>query len=72
MSSASASTDAIRLSDDDVQAIDRLRDTYNKLKAELGKVIVGQQGVIEQLVICMFARRHALLMGVPGWPKRCL
>ncbi len=72
MSSASASTDAIRLSDDDVQAIDRLRDTYNKLKAELGKVIVGQQGVIEQLVICMFARRHALLMGVPGLAKTLL
>ncbi len=72
MSSAGVSNPTARLSDNDVQAIDRLKQTYANLKAELGKVIVGQQGVIEQLAICLFARRHALLMGVPGLAKTLL
>ncbi|MFM7159769.1 MAG: AAA family ATPase, partial [Planctomycetaceae bacterium] len=58
-----------RLADDDVAAIDRLRETYARLRQELGRVIVGQQGVVEQLAICLFARGHALLMGVPGLAK---
>ena len=57
---------------DDVAAIDELRKTYAKLNAELGKIIVGQQNVIEQLAICLFARGHALLMGVPGLAKTLL
>jgi MoxR-like ATPase len=61
---------------DDVAAIDALRRGYERICAELGKVIVGQQTVIEQLAICLFARGHALLMGVPGLAKtlliRCL
>jgi MoxR-like ATPase len=60
------------LTDDDVQAIDRLRDAYGRLKLELGKVIIGQHEVIDQLVICLFAKRHALLMGVPGLAKTLL
>lgn len=72
MSSAGVSAPAARLSDNDVQAIDKLKQTYAQLKAELGKVIVGQQAVIEQLSICLFARRHALLMGVPGLAKTLL
>jgi MoxR-like ATPase len=39
---------------------------------ELGRVIVGQQSVIEQLGICLFAQGHALLMGVPGLAKTLL
>src|SRR6187549_2780829 len=57
---------------DDVAAIDELRRTYDALKAELGRIIVGQQEVIEQLAICLFARGHALLMGVPGLAKTLL
>ncbi|WP_145354582.1 AAA family ATPase [Roseimaritima multifibrata] len=60
------------LSDNDVQAIDDLRVAHSKLKTELARVIVGQQAVIDQLVICLFARRHALLMGVPGLAKTLL
>ena len=60
------------LSDDDVQGIDRLRDVYGRLKKELARVIVGQSAVIEQLSVCLFARRHALLMGVPGLAKTLL
>src|SRR5829696_9112982 len=57
---------------DDVAAIDELRKTYDALKAELGRIIVGQQEVIERLAICLFARGHALLMGVPGLAKTLL
>src|SRR3954453_11747240 len=58
-----------RLSENDVQAIDHLREVYARLRNELARVIVGQRDVIERLAICMFARGHALLMGVPGLAK---
>jgi MoxR-like ATPase len=61
-----------RLSDDDVQAIDQLRDVYARLRKELARVIVGQKDVIERLSICLFARGHGLLMGVPGLAKTLL
>ncbi|HEY1123009.1 MAG TPA: AAA family ATPase, partial [Haloferula sp.] len=57
---------------DDVAAIDQLGKTYAAFKAELGKAIIGQEKVIEQLAICLFARGHALLMGVPGLAKTLL
>jgi MoxR-like ATPase len=60
------------LNDSDVQAIDRLREAYSRLRTELARVIVGQQTVIEHLAICLFSRRHALLMGVPGLAKTLL
>ncbi|MEM7457217.1 MAG: MoxR family ATPase [Planctomycetota bacterium] len=61
-----------QLGSDDVAAIGQLRDSYQKLKSELGKIIVGQETVIERLAICLFARGHALLMGVPGLAKTLL
>ncbi len=60
------------LPEDDVDAIDELRKVYGQLNAELSKIIVGQQQVIEQLAICLFARGHALLLGVPGLAKTLL
>jgi MoxR-like ATPase len=60
------------LNDDDVQKLDRLRDSYRRLEQELGKVIIGQRETIERLAICLFARGHALLMGVPGLAKTLL
>ncbi len=59
----------VQMHTDDVAAIDELRQTYQQMCEELGKVIVGQQSVIEQLAICLFAQGHALLMGVPGLAK---
>ena len=64
--------DGIKMESGDVEAIDRLRTTYDSLKLELGKVIVGQEKVIEHLAICLFARGHGLLMGVPGLAKTLL
>jgi MoxR-like ATPase len=52
-----------------VVAIKQLRTLYEQIRAEVGKVIIGQQDVIEQLLICVLARGHALLMGVPGLAK---
>ncbi|EMI20407.1 methanol dehydrogenase regulator (moxR)-like protein [Rhodopirellula maiorica SM1] len=60
------------LNDNDVDAISRLAETCKQLRVELARVIVGQQATIEQLVVCLFARRHALLMGVPGLAKTLL
>ncbi len=60
------------LPQDDVAAIDELRQVYQKLTDELKKIIVGQQSVIEELAICLFARGHSLLMGVPGLAKTLL
>ncbi len=57
---------------DDVAAIDALGRSYQALKRELAKSIIGQEQVIEQLAICLFARGHALLMGVPGLAKTLL
>ena len=69
---SSTTTAVSPLQSDDVVAIDELRDVYRKLKAELSRIIVGQEQVIEQLCICLFARGHALLMGVPGLAKTLL
>ena len=60
------------LPSDDVAAIEELRDSYRKLQAELHAVIVGQDRVIEQLMLCLLARGHGLLMGVPGLAKTLL
>lgn len=57
---------------DDVAAVDQLGASYRAFKAEIAKVIIGQETVIEQLSIALFARGHALLMGVPGLAKTLL
>jgi MoxR-like ATPase len=57
---------------EEVAAIDQLQSAYREMKAELGKVIVGQDAVIEELLIALFCRGHALLVGVPGLAKTLL
>ena len=56
----------------DVAAVKNCEEAYNKIRDELSKVIVGQDEVIEQVLIAMFARGHALLEGVPGLAKTLL
>jgi MoxR-like ATPase len=53
----------------DLAAIERLNDGYKRIRKELGKAIVGQDRVIEELLIAIFARGHCLLVGVPGLAK---
>jgi MoxR-like ATPase len=72
MTESVASPTNERLSENDVQAIDQLREIYARLRKELARVIVGQDAVIERLAICLFARGHGLLMGVPGLAKTLL
>ncbi|MFM8274230.1 MAG: AAA family ATPase, partial [Gemmata sp.] len=49
--------------------IEKLRAAHQKLKKEIGKIIVGQDKVLDELLMAIFCRSHALLMGVPGLAK---
>ena len=53
----------------DIQAVEQLRAAYRQLRAEMGKIIVGQEQVLDQLLMAIFCRGHALLVGVPGLAK---
>ena len=59
-------------SHDDVEVVRRCRDAYELLRTELAKVIVGQEEVIEQVMVALLAGGHALLEGVPGLAKTLL
>jgi MoxR-like ATPase len=54
---------------DHLQAVAFCREAYAKVQAELGKVVVGQNRVVEEILIAIFTRSHALLVGVPGLAK---
>ena len=69
---ADATSPAVDLDQDDVAALDRLRGSHDRLRRELARVIIGQDATIERLMICLFARGHALLVGVPGLAKTLL
>jgi MoxR-like ATPase len=58
--------------EDDVQAIEYFKEAYRLLRRQIGKVIVGQDRVIDELLISIFTRSHALLVGVPGLAKTLL
>src|SRR3954469_9910988 len=55
--------------EDDLRAVESLRKAHAQIKSELAKVIVGQDEVIDQILISIFTRSHALLVGVPGLAK---
>ena len=56
----------------EVEAVDALVEKYGLLKQEIAIVIVGQQDVVESVIISIFSRGHALLVGVPGLAKTLL
>jgi len=56
----------------EMQLIEKFRTGYGALRAEVGKAVVGQEEVVEQLLIAVFARGHCLLVGVPGLAKTLL
>src|SRR5690348_3532878 len=56
----------------DVEAAKYLAEAYAQLQGELGKVIVGQERVIEEILIAVFARGHCVMQGVPGLAKTLL
>ena len=57
------------LGKEDLAAVEELRNAHDKIIEQLHHVVVGQNEVIEQLMIAVFARGHALLVGVPGLAK---
>lgn len=56
----------------DVQHVEKLASTIADVRKEIGKVIIGQTEVVDQLLISLFARGHCLLVGVPGLAKTLL
>ncbi|GAB5556225.1 MAG: MoxR family ATPase [Schleiferiaceae bacterium] len=56
----------------DVQAIDKLVSQHEALKKEISKVIVGQEDAVEKVILSIFCKGHALLVGVPGLAKTLL
>src|SRR2546421_5974878 len=62
-------TPAGDLAQGDLDAIRKLRDAFNDIKGQLARVIVGQNQVIEELLIALFSRGHCILEGVPGLAK---
>ena len=54
---------------EDIEAVEKLGKARDILVNEIHKVIIGQDEVIEQLLCCLFARGHALMIGVPGLAK---
>ncbi len=58
--------------DSDVEAVERFRDACTRLREEIRHVIVGQERVVEEVLLAMFSRGHCLLEGVPGLAKTLL
>ena len=57
---------------DEVLQLDQLKKQFTSLKNEIAKVIVGQDQVVEELILSMFCKGHVLLVGVPGLAKTLL
>jgi MoxR-like ATPase len=61
-----------KIATNDITAVEKLRDSVYRIKKEIAKVIVGQDQVINDLLVSIFARGHCLLVGVPGLAKTLL
>ncbi len=62
----------VHMEGDDIQIVKDLNDAYRRMQAQLARVIVGQNEVIEQVLMAIFCRGHGLLVGVPGVAKTLL
>lgn len=58
--------------EDNAKLIDRLKVTYQELKKEISRTIVGQEEVIDKVLVSIFSNGHCLLIGVPGLAKTLL
>ncbi len=56
----------------DIQLLKKLAQSTDNIRSEIGKIIVGQHDVVDQLLVSLFARGHCLLVGVPGLAKTLL
>jgi MoxR-like ATPase len=57
---------------DDLARLKLLRDSYDAMRAEIGRVVIGQELVVEELLVAIFSRGHVILVGVPGLAKTLL
>src|SRR5678816_3120557 len=57
---------------EDLARLERLRAAYEAMRSEIGRVVIGQDAVIEELLVAVFARGHCILVGVPGLAKTLL
>ena len=69
---AATSSTSESIQEKEAQAIRGLTAAYGRLRDEIGKVIVGQTEVVDELLIALFSRGHCLLVGVPGLAKTLL
>jgi MoxR-like ATPase len=69
MSNPVTSNPAQNASSEDLASLEKLKSAFQSIRTELSKVIIGQDEVIEQLLIAIFAQGHCLLEGVPGLAK---
>ena len=60
------------MADDDVALIAELKDRFIQIKEQLAQVVIGQTSVVEEVLVAVFSRGHALLVGVPGLAKTLL
>ena len=58
--------------EDDIKKVQKLQSACGKIKSEIGKRIIGQQDIVEHLLICLLSRGHGLIVGVPGLAKTML
>ncbi len=69
MSSTGVTANPGVVTESDAQMLDTLRTAHKQMRAEIGKIIIGQEKVLDQLLMAIFCRSHALLVGVPGLAK---
>jgi MoxR-like ATPase len=56
----------------EVEAVDHLHKTFNRVQSEISKVVIGQNEIIKSVLIAIFSNGHCLLVGVPGLAKTLL
>ena len=69
MSDIATTDSAEKFSDEDLKSLEAIKTATTAIRSELGKVIIGQADVIDQLLMAIFAKGHCLLEGVPGLAK---
>ena len=57
---------------EDLEAVEKLKDAYTRIVAEIEKVIIGQREIVDQLLIALLCGGHGLIVGVPGLAKTLL
>ena len=63
------STEEGDFSAEELESLDTFKEATSSIRTELGKVIIGQADVVDQLLVAIFSKGHCLLEGVPGLAK---